>query len=171
LKVGFDIGGCIIGHGHGHPGKVHDMESPEDTDLFGADFTFLTVPPNEGAFQAIATIVDDVGFNNCYVISKCGTFMERKTRTWLEWSDFFSLTGFKRDHVIVCRERRQKAVLAYELGITDFVDDHPEVLSPMIGFIEHPIMYRPHDVPFFDVPDQVTVVHDWAEVRNEILKG
>ncbi len=63
------------------------------------------------------------------MVSRCGPETERRTLLWMEHSSFHDLTGIPRERVHFVRERRDKAPVCEELGVTHFVDDRLEVLG------------------------------------------
>ncbi|HJS83673.1 MAG TPA: hypothetical protein VJ742_12645 [Nitrososphaera sp.] len=157
-RVGFDIGGVLI----------RAIEDRSDTSFFSDNY--LRTPPVEGAFDAVRDIVAEIGPQNAYIISKCGEKIEAKTRNWLSWQSFDVHTKFDWEHILYCRKRPDKAPLAKELELTHFVDDRLDVLVYMDS-VDHRLLYgeapqiRPH------LPEGITLVESWNEIKAYILGG
>lgn len=127
VKVGIDAGGVLIAR----------MTGPNGSDTFFSD-RYLDTPPVDGAFEAVAKLVELYGADNIFIISKCGAQVQNKTLEWLNNLKFYD-TGFKKSNIHFCRERPQKAPIAAKLKLTHFIDDRPEVLSYMntVPFLMH----------------------------------
>ena len=134
LIFGTDVGGVILD-------KANDGT---DTSFLGGNHLKTTAMP--GAIETLRTIRDhvadrarrqaeakavpyDEAHPPIYVVSKCGENVQRKTREWMRHHDFYARTGIPEDHVRFCLERKDKAPICRDLGITHFVDDKLEVLS------------------------------------------
>ena len=143
--VGIDIGGVII----------ESHERREDTTF--CEDNFLNTPAVFGAIEAIRHVVEQ-RFGTCvYLISKCGPKVQHLTLQWLEARDFFSKAAVAPGNVRFCRERRQKAAICEQLGITHFVDDRLEVLS-YLSTVEHLYLFQP----------RLAEVQEFAEFRNRV---
>lgn len=130
--IGIDIGRVIIGPTIG---------GVEDTSFIGTQLQeALTTPAAPGAFEVIRGLVERFE-GRAWLVSKCGPSVERKTKAWLEHVDFYALTGLASDNVRFCRERREKAGHCEELGITHFIDDRLDVLSPMRGGVPNLFLF------------------------------
>ena len=55
--------------------------------------------------------------------------MQARTRTWLDSTDFFSLTGLAPENVRFCLERQEKASICRDLNISHFVDDRIHIMQ------------------------------------------
>jgi hypothetical protein len=126
VRVGIDIGRVIIG-GSG----------PGDTSFFSSEY--LETPAVPDAFEGVRQLVDENGWDNVYLISKCGSQVQHKTMHWLEHHDFWRKTGVAAHHdwMFFVRERRDKAPLARELRLDRFIDDRWDVLKWMQGSVPH----------------------------------
>lgn len=113
--VGVDIGGVIISRSNDNA----------DTSFFGTNY--LRTPAVDDAFEAISRL-SRAGFE-VHLVSKCGANTERKTREWLAHHNFYGITSVCETDVHFCRERKDKALICRDLGVTHFVDDRLEVLS------------------------------------------
>ena len=74
----------------------------------------ITIPPVEGAFEAVKMAVKKVGFENVHILSKCSIEAEQFIHDWLVSHKFYGKTGFfdPKHNIHFCRERREKAHLA-----------------------------------------------------------
>lgn len=98
-----------------------------DTSLFGPDY--LEAKAVEGAFDGVRALVEGRFLKNVYLVSKCGSETQRRTRRWLEYHDFFASTGVPANHVQFCLQREGKVPICRRLGVTHFVDDRLEILG------------------------------------------
>ena len=133
-RLGIDIGRVIIAGSHSHGG---------DTAFFSGDeATMLATPEVAGAVDCIADLVDAVD-GDVWLISKCGQRIQDRTRRWLRANDFFVRTGVRPQHLRFCRTRGDKRLHCVELGLTHFVDDHPEVHAAIRGTVDHQYFFGP----------------------------
>ncbi|MGZ3477667.1 MAG: hypothetical protein ACXWUG_30560 [Polyangiales bacterium] len=127
--IGIDIGRVLIA-GDG-----------PDTSFLGHDESAaMRAPEMPGAFEAVTRLVERFD-GNAWLVSKCGARIEARTRRWLEARRFFERTGMPRDHLRFCRERREKAGIAVDLGIDRFVDDRADVLRHMRGLVPTLVLF------------------------------
>ncbi len=156
-RLGIDIGRVII-DGPAHPGGG-------DTAFFTGDTaTMLATPEVAGSVAAIARLVARFG-GAVWLVSKCGPRTEDRTRQWLAAHDFYGRTGLSPAHVRFCRTRPEKRLHCEELGLTHFVDDHPEVHAAIRGAVAHQYLFGP---PRAAVPDYVHHAPTWADVERLI---
>jgi hypothetical protein len=122
-----------------------------------------------GAYESVAELVRRYDPANIFIISKCGEEIERKTRLWLEGNRFYVRTGFRIANLHFCRTRAAKAPIAARLGLTDFVDDHAEVLAYMDGIVDRRYLFGPQT----NRPNTagLVVVRTWAEALHELRKA
>lgn len=156
--MGVDIGRVIIC-------GVSDS-SGEDTSFFqgGIDETLRT-PAVEGAFETLPILVERFG-GRVWLVSKCGERTQQRTLAWLDYHDFYRLTGIPADNVRFCRARQDKAIHCRELAITDFIDDRLDVLEALRGVVARCYLFGVQRHP---VPPWVTPTPDWAAVRSSVL--
>ncbi|HJP81819.1 MAG TPA: hypothetical protein VJ841_05475 [Candidatus Saccharimonadales bacterium] len=150
-RIGLDVGGVII------DALANDGT---DTDLRGDNFMKTTAVP--GAYDAARYLVGKYGRDNVGIISKCGEIIERKTRLWLLGNDFYVYTGFDPANLRFCRTRAEKAPIAREMGLTDYVDDHADVLRYMQGIVDGRFLFGPQRDPLQNTSGLI-VVKNWAE--------
>ncbi|HET8658328.1 MAG TPA: hypothetical protein VFM55_04925 [Micromonosporaceae bacterium] len=159
-RLGIDIGRVII-NGPSHPGGG-------DTAFFtGDEATMLATPEVPGALDAIARLVTRF-HGRVWLVSKCGEEVEVRTRRWLDAHDFFRRTGLARDHIRFCRTRPDKRIHTEELGLTHFVDDHPEVHAAIQGSVVHQFFFGPQRQP---VPKYGVPAPTWADVERLIERS
>lgn len=128
-RLGIDIGRVIIAG-----------DGPDTSFLGVPDDDAMRAPALEGAFEAIARLVADYD-GRVWLVSKCGERVQQRTRRWLGHHRFFEATGVRPDRVRFCRERREKAPICAELGITCFIDDREDVLLAMAGVVPTRILF------------------------------
>jgi hypothetical protein len=126
----------------------------------------LATPEMTGAFDAIARLVGRFE-GRVWLVSKCGPRVQARTLRWLDGHDLYRRTGLDREHVRFCRTRRDKRVHCVELGLTHFVDDHPEVHAAIRGVVEHQYLFGPQSKP---VPESGQPAPTWADVERLIAE-
>lgn len=157
--LGVDVGGVIID-------RANDNT---DTSFFSGNY--LNSRPVEGAIEAIARLVKERFNGNAYIVSKCGSKTEAKTKHWLLHNGIYERTGIKEGSAFFCRQRPEKAPICKEKGITHFIDDRMSVLKYMDS-VPHKYLFQPSPEELADRPDllkSVVVVNSWAEVLRQIL--
>jgi hypothetical protein len=152
--IGIDIGRVIISGDHHPDGSDTSFFSGNDTQLFAT-------PMVPDAFTAIAELVERF-HGRAWLVSKCGSNVAARSTRWLDHHGFWVTTGISPESVRFCRERRQKAGIAQELGITHFVDDKPDVIASLAGSVEHRYLFGPQNrsapAGSRHTPDWVTVL-------------
>ena len=101
-KIGFDFGKTI--------GEVENKE------------------PYKDCYNILKMIIDKLGSENVYIISKARVEMKLQIQEWLEHTDFYSLTGFDIKNVYFVDEYADKRTLVDKLQINIFVDDSIKVV-------------------------------------------
>lgn len=161
MNLGIDIGRVIISN-LGPDGR-------EDTAFIGGSLQdALRTPPMPGAFDAIARLVRAFE-QRVWLISKCGPSVQGKTRRWLEHTGFYDATGVRRDRLVFCLERPQKAGHCIRLEITHFVDDRIDVLEAMRGRVPNLFLFGPQRRPVSDA-SWLTPVLDWPAALEAVLR-
>lgn len=157
-RIGLDVGGVIID-------AINNDGT--DTDLRGDNFMKAT--PVADAYDAVRKLVTYYGAHNIFIISKCGEVIEEKTRKWLVGNGFYAYTGFKPTNLYFCRTRAEKAPIAGALGLTDFVDDHQDVLEYMEGIVARHYLFGPQSR---EVPKtgSLIIVSNWIEALASLLR-
>jgi len=156
-RLGIDIGRVII-NGPAHPGGG-------DTAFFAGDeAAMLATPEMPGAVEAIARLVRRFD-GKVWLVSKCGERVQARTERWLAAHDFFARTGLPAGRVRFCRARADKRIHCAELGLTHFVDDHPEVHAAIRGVVDHQYFFGPQRRP---VPPYGQRAPTWADVERLI---
>jgi hypothetical protein len=155
-RLGIDIGRVIISG---------SSRSHGDTAFFdGDEAAMLATPEVPGAVDSIARLIRDFR-GQVWLISKCGPKVQARTLRWLDAHDFYARTGLARDHVRFCRARADKRAHCLDLGLTHFVDDHPEVHAAIRGAVARQYFFGPQRQP---VPDYGTHTLTWADVEQAI---
>jgi hypothetical protein len=153
-RLGIDIGRVII-DGSAHP-------AGGDTAFFeGDEATMLATPEMAGAVEAIAALVPRFG-GQVWLVSKCGPRVQARTLRWLDGHDFYRRSRLPAANVRFCRARPDKRVHCEQLGLTHFVDDHPEVHAAIQGAVERQYFFGPQRNP---VPDYGIAAPTWAVAR------
>ena len=138
-RLGIDIGRVII-DGPSHP-------AGGDTAFFSGDeATMLATPEMPGCVPAIARLAELFG-GRVWLVSKCGPRVQGRTLRWLDAHDVYARAGLPRDHVRFCRARPEKRAYCETLGLTHFVDDHPEVHAAIRGAVDFQVFFGPQSRP------------------------
>lgn len=171
-RLGVDIGRVIIA-GPEHrddPGDPRSMER-EDTAFFGADdAAALRTPAVEGAFMALAGLVDAFE-GRVWLVSKASERSRRRSTAWLDHHGFWTVTGIARDAVRFCFERHEKAPIARDLGLTHMVDDRIDVHVALRGIVPHRFLFG--GTPEQDrlgrlLDEDVVVTPTWGEADRAV---
>ena len=128
--LGVDIGGVLIDR----------VAKGADTSFFADNF--LETPEVAGAFDALKLLGTGAFGARIYLVSKCGPRIEGRTRLWLEHKGFHSITGVPPERVHFCRERKDKAPICAQLGVTHFVDDRLDVLD-FLETVDRKYLFQP----------------------------
>jgi hypothetical protein len=156
-RLGVDIGRVII---YGEAQSTGD-----DTSFFrGGVDNALRTPPVPGALDALPRLVRRFE-GQVWLVSKCGPWVEDRTRRWLEHRDFFLRTLVPPEHLRFCRRREEKAEHCSELGITHFVDDRLDVHEALRGLVAHLYLFGDHPGP---PPAWVTATPTWESVEAAV---
>lgn len=157
-RLGIDIGRVII-DGSAHPGGG-------DTAFFtGDEATLVATPAMPGAIETIARLVDAFE-GRVWLVSKCGPRVQERSLVWLRGNDFHARTGVPAGQVRFCRRRPDKRFHCEDLGLTHFVDDHPEVHSAIRGAVDHQYLFGPQRR---SIPPYVQHTPTWADVERLVL--
>lgn len=160
MKIGIDVGGVIMDRAN------------DDTDTSFFSDNYLQTTAVAGAVASIVELVEQYGAPNIYIVSKAGDKTQKRTWEWMDHKRFFDTTGMLRENVHFCAERKDKADICGDLGITDFIDDKIEVLSYMDSRVVGLIAFDP--TPFElkrfreyrDLMGRVKVLKNWTDVLS-----
>jgi hypothetical protein len=160
--LGIDVGGVIISR----------ENDDTDTSFFGPNFLQTTAEP--GAFETIGRLSMERFWPEVYLVSKCGRRVEERTKEWLRHHNFLERTNIfgGEEHFNFVRNRKGKAGVCRELGITHFIDDRLEVLSYLVGIVPHLYLFKPDPeevLRYGHFLDKVVRVHSWDEVAAVLL--
>lgn len=157
-KLGLDFGKVIMGA---------TSNGVADTSFLGTGFNeAMNSPATSGAIDDVTALVE-VFDGQVWIVSKCGKSVENKTRGWLRHHNFYTTTGLKRESVLFCRKRPEKAPVCEKIGITHFVEDRIDVLHHMVGIVPNLFLFGEQS-PEFTCPDFVTPALTWKDVLHEI---
>ena len=125
----------------------------------------LATPEMPGALEAIEELVDRFD-GKVWLVSKCGWRVRERSCRWLTAHNFYRRTGMSEDNLRFCRKRREKRGHCVDLGLTHFVDDHPEVHSAIRDVVANQFFFGPQKSA---VPDYGIHVPTWVDARRSIL--
>ncbi|MEV4311489.1 hypothetical protein [Actinocrispum sp. NPDC049592] len=153
-------------------GRVINEGSAE---LGGDDTTFLSggfeeamrTPAKPDAFEVIGRLTE-LFEGRVWIVSKCGERIQQRTREWLDYNDFWTLTGISPENKRFCRQRPEKALHCKRLQITHFIDDRRDVLGHMRETVEHLYLFGPQKTP---APEWATPTLTWLDVENAVTSG
>ena len=149
--LGVDIGRVLI-HGDG----------PDTSFIGGTDADAMRTPAMAGSFEALTRLCE-LFAGRIWLVSKCGPRVQARTRQWLDRHRFFQSTGIRYGQVRFCLERREKAPICEELGVSLFVDDRRDVLDAMTGVVRHRFQFGVSTAPKGIVP-----VPTWTAAEQAI---
>jgi hypothetical protein len=156
-RLGIDIGRVII-DGPSHPGGG-------DTAFFqGDDATMLATPEMAGAVECIARLTRALD-GRVWLVSKCGPRVQARTVRWLNAHDFYRRTALPPGNLRFCLTRPDKRGHCLDLGLTHFVDDHPEVHDAIQGAVDYQYFFGPQAQP---VPAYGVHAPTWADAERLI---
>ena len=124
----------------------------------------LATPEMEGAVPSIARLVE-LFAGQVWLVSKCGPVTQARTLRWLDGHDFYRRTSLQPARVRFCRARPDKRLHCEELGLTHFVDDHPEVHAAIRGAVAHQYFFGPQ---YGGVPSYGIHTPTWADAEAVI---
>lgn len=159
--LGVDIGGVII-----------DRVSEDDQIETPGHYSYAGAAAVEGAFEAIARLVQQRFRERVWLVSRCDEPIELVLMRWLEAHDFSGSTGIPSNQVLFCRQRHEKATICRQLRVTHFIDDRLEVLSHLVGTVPYLYLFRSRasDVDRFRrfLP-HVRPISRWSELVDALL--
>jgi hypothetical protein len=153
LVLGVDIGRVII-HGDG----------PDTSFIGGSEEEAMRAPAMDGALASLTRLRERFA-GRVWLVSKCGPKVQERTRKWLDRTRFFQTTGIPYGQLRFCRDRKDKAPICAELGITLFVDDRLDVLDAMRDVVPHRFQFGASEAPI-----GVRPVPTWALAESAILE-
>ena len=159
--LGVDVGGVII-----------DGSANADTDTSFFGDNFLQTAAVKGAFEAIRELMDRRFGDRVFIISRCGSTGEAKTRAWFVAHRFHRITGIPVENLRFCRKRSEKAGICAKLGITHFIDDRLEIVGQLPDGVVGKFLFRPKfkEVQrFAHLLPRVQQVQSWQEVLDALF--
>ncbi len=159
-RLGIDIGKVIMSPVVG--GKA------DTSFLTGGIERAMQTPPSPDAFETVR-VLSGIFSNQVWLVSKAGLNVQKKSRLWLRYHQFYQQTGVSENRLRFCFKRHQKADHCRELGITHFIDDRMDVLSHLRDSVPHLYLFGEQPRRKY-IPKWVTHVLNWNEVLTAILK-
>ncbi len=81
-----------------------------------------------GIVKAMNGIVHRFRQENVFIVSSADDPLKKTILYWLKKKNILNRTGVSFGNLIFCKERREKAIVCAQKGITQFIDDRREVL-------------------------------------------
>jgi hypothetical protein len=156
--LGIDFGRVIQG------GADPDTGRSDTVFLGGTLEEAVNSPATPGMWPVVSGLVSAFG-GRVFIISKCGTTVQNKTRKWLEHNEFHEQTGLPRANVRFVRKRADKAPVCRELGVTHMIDDRLGVHRAIYTIVPNRYLFGPQEG---HVPDWVVHTPTWASVADAI---
>lgn len=153
-RIGLDVGGVLI-----------DAPNNTSPSFFGDNFMQAT--PVLGALEAFGELVQILGADNVFVVSKAGENTQRKTRLWLAAHGFFD-TGFNQRNLHFCADWADKTPIAKKFNLDCFVDDRIDVLGYMFSVVRHRVLFGPQ--PNGLELARLIVARNWSVAMTEITR-
>ena len=162
-RLGIDIGRVLIDG----PPRGANGELLGDTSFFdGDEAEMLATPEVPESVEVIARLVRRFD-RRVWFVSKCGPRTQARTERWLAAHRIYERTGIPAGNVRYCLERADKRGHAAELGLTHFVDDHPEVHAALHGLVEHLYLFGPQ---WGEIPPYVEHAPTWRDVEKLVFR-
>jgi len=152
--LGVDIGRVIIAG-----------DGPDTSFVGGTEAEAMRAPVMPGAFESLKRLCQRFE-GRVWLVSKCGPKVEKRSRAWLDRTRFFPSTGIPYGQLRFCRERKDKAPICVELGISFFVDDRFDVLDAMRDLVPHRFQFG-----VSSSPPGITPTPTWAIAEAAILNA
>jgi hypothetical protein len=86
------------------------------------------IPETYGIVKAVNGIVNRFRQENVFIVSSADGLLRNTILYWLEKNNILKRTGACTKNLIFCKERKEKAIVCAQRGITQFIDDRREVL-------------------------------------------
>lgn len=139
--------------------------------LLGIDLGFTVVNSRKkevypDAFRVIHRF--NRTWDGVFIVSRVNEEQKIRSLAWLKESRFFEQTGVPQDNLYYCAERKDKAPICAELGVTHFIDDRPEVMAALAPHIQK-LLFNPIQ---FDVEKfrgqlvNTKIVTSWKEIEE-----
>jgi len=154
-------------------GRVITAESTDGAPTIFSD-EYQGTLPRPDAIPTIQDLAANRYSDRIHIVSKCKPRVQRRTLELLELWDFYEKTGINPDNVHFCRESAEKAAIAEELGVTQFVDDRFKVLRRMSESIGRILFIPPEEIKEtkqLELPPGIIAVEGWPGVRAVLLAG
>ena len=82
----------------------------------------------EGAIEGMKKLVE-ISDGRVWIISKANSLRRKRTLDWLNKVNFYGLSGFNKNNVIFCGERKEKGQICRDLNINYYVDNKLHVIQ------------------------------------------
>jgi hypothetical protein len=154
--LGIDIGGVLIPMAAG----------ASDTTFFGG--RPMETPAQPYMFDAVRMLTERFD-GRVHLVSKCGPKIERISRDWLSYVEFWSRTGVTPENLHFVRERPDKALVCRRLDITHFIDDRLDVLLAMHSVHGRYLFLGGRDGQRkLEVPAEIRQLRDWEHAARTV---
>jgi hypothetical protein len=143
--------------------------------ILGVDCAGVILNPCVGsvpdAFESLRRIAQSGRFEKIYIVSQVNPVgrIAFSHRLWLR--DLWNYTGIPKNNLYFCRHRHEKWIFCEKLGITDFIDDNPEVLSYMRN-VDRLYAFNPGKISGgarYRLPRHVAFFSSWNELVPRLL--
>ena len=130
--------------------------------------------PYKNSFNVIKMIIDKLGADNVYIISKAKVEMKEKISQWLIDRNFFDVTNFNISNVYFVDEYEDKRILVDKLQINIFVDDSVKIIRCLIDspVIKKLVWFNGNNKLIKDLPskyrERIIITHQWGKLYKII---
>ena len=128
------------------------------------------IEPYKNSFKILNMIVNKLGSDNVYLISKAREEMKNNIQNWLINTNFFENTGFKQSNVYFVDEYNDKRILVDKLKINIFVDDSIKIIRCLYDsqYIKKIVWFRGNHKLIKDIPknyrNKIIITHEWNKL-------
>lgn len=158
ICLGIDLGNVIIDHLSF--GTTRDY-------VENGDYTLI--PPVENVFESLRTLNEEIFNGNMFVVYNATDVADAKIQSWLEYHNFYEVTGIRKDRVHRTENGRDKSSICKRYRATHFIDDRLEVLKHLIGIVPNLYLLRPQEQEIAQYEEVLPYVHraeTWIELQQ-----
>lgn len=156
-RIGIDVGGVII-----------ESDTDEANSIFSENY--LNSPEVINSFSSIKKIVKQFKPENVFLVSKCSSNVQERTKNWLEQKNFFEITNLRRENIHFCLKREEKKIISNKLNLNFFIDDRFTVLKHLANDKDKTLfLFKPKKDElglFLNENIKLNLVHSWDEIIN-----
>lgn len=134
---GIDIGNVIFRNLPESIQRAHEQDDSSPEEIIQQ----LHLIPD--AIAGVRLLVQKVGAEHIWFVSKAGTKQIATTRLAFEKFKIYQQTGIKKDQILFVSSRRDKIPVIKSLGLEGYIDDRGEIIFSIQNFVKYPLWFCP----------------------------